>query len=103
MFVEEPLSDGKGGDMAKYASDKAEGQQYAEEVKQGEKVARGVIGGAVVGGAIGAIVNRSSNSAERGAGVGAGTGGVRRTQEGIRGQEKVVKQCLRGRGYRVLN
>jgi hypothetical protein len=51
----------------------------------------------------GAIVNRGSNSAERGAGVGAVTGGVRGTQDGIREQEKVVKQCLRGRGYRVLN
>jgi F0F1-type ATP synthase assembly protein I len=102
-FFDEPIIDRKGVDMAKYAIDKAECQQYAEEVKQGEKVARGVIGGAVVGGAIGAIVNRSSNSAERGAGVGAVTGGVRGTQEGIREQEKVVKQCLRGRGYRVLN
>ena len=102
-FFDEPIIDRKGVDMAKYAIDKAECQQYAEEVKQGEKVARGVIGGAVVGGAIGAIVNRSSNSAERGAGVGAVTGGVRGTQEGIREQERVVKQCLRGRGYRVLN
>ena len=89
--------------MAKYAIDKAECQQYAAEVKQGEKVARGAIGGAVVGGAIGAIVNRGSNSAERGAGAGAVTGGVRGTLEGIREQEKVVTQCLRGRGYRVLN
>ena len=102
-FVDAPIIDRKDVDMAKYAIDKAECQQYAAEVKQGEKVARGVIGGAVVGGAIGAIVNRGSNSAERGAGVGAVTGGVRGTQEGIREQEKVVKQCLRGRGYRVLN
>ena len=102
-FVDEPIIDRKGVDMAKYAIDKAECQQYTEEVKQGEKVARGVIGGAVVGGAIGAIVNRGSNSAERGAGAGAVTGGVRGTQEGIREQEKVVKHCLRGRGYRVLN
>ena len=91
------------GHVNTLAIDKAECEQYAAEVKQGEKVARGVIGGAVVGGAIGAIVNRGSNSAERGAGVGAVTGGVRGTQEGIREQEKVVKQCLRGRGYRVLN
>ena len=102
-FMDEPIIDRKGVDMAKYAIDKDECQQYAAEVRQGEKVARGVIGGAVVGGAIGAIVNRGSNSAERGAGVGAVTGGVRGTQEGIREQEKVVKQCLRGRGYRVLN
>ena len=38
-----------------------------------------------------------------GAGVGAVTGGVRGAQEGVRESERVVKQCLRGRGYRVLN
>ena len=40
-FVDEPIIDRKGVDMTKYAIDKAECQQYAEEVKQGEKVARG--------------------------------------------------------------
>ena len=102
-LVDTPIIDRKGVDMNQYCADKAEGEAYATEVNTGEKVTRGVIGGAVVGGAIGAIVNRGSNSAERGAGVGAVTGGVRGTQEGIQEQERVVKQCLRGRGYRVLN
>jgi hypothetical protein len=35
--------------------------------------------------------------------VGAVTGGLRGTQAGLRESERVVKQCLRGRGYRVLN
>ena len=102
-LVDAPIIDRKGVDMNQYYADKAECEAYATEVNTGEKVTRGVIGGAVVGGAIGAIVNRGSNSAERGAGVGAVTGGVRGTQEGIQEQERVVKQCLRGRGYRVLN
>lgn len=102
-FVSEPIIDRKGVDMAKYAADKAECEQYAAEVNRGEKIARGAIGGAVVGGAIGAIVNRRSNSAERGAGVGAVTGGVGGAREGSREVEQVIKQCLRGRGYRVLN
>ncbi|MDB2434394.1 glycine zipper family protein [Luminiphilus sp.] len=102
-LVDAPIIDRKGVDMNQYFADKAECEVYATEVNTGEKVTRGVIGGAVVGGAIGAIVNRGSNSAERGAGVGAVTGGVRGTQEGIQEQERVVKQCLRGRGYRVLN
>lgn len=101
--VNEPIIDRKGVDMAKYAADKAECEQYAAEVNRGEKIARGAIGGAVVGGAIGAIVNRRSNSAERGAGVGAVTGGVGGAREGSREVEQVIKQCLRGRGYRVLN
>jgi len=102
-FFDAPIIDRKGVDMAKYAVDKAECEQYAAEVNRGEKVARGAIGGAVVGGAIGAILNRRSNSAERGAGVGAVTGGVGGAREGSREVEQVIKQCLRGRGYRVLN
>ena len=102
-FVDAPIIDRKGVDMAKYAADKAECEQYAAEVNRGEKVARGAIGGAVIGGAIGAIINRRTNAAERGAGVGAVTGGVGGAREGSREVEQVVKQCLRGRGYRVLN
>lgn len=102
-FVDEPIIDRKGVDMSRYYADKAECEVYANEVRTGEKVARGAVGGAVVGGAIGAIISRGSNSAERGAGVGAVSGGVRGAQEGIRETEQVVKQCLRGRGYKVLN
>ena len=102
-FVDEPIIDRKGVDMSRYYADKEECEAYADEVRTGEKVARGAVGGAVVGGAIGAIVNRGPDSAERVAGVGAVTGGVRGAQEGVRETERVVKQCLRGRGYRVLN
>ena len=102
-FVDEPIIDRKGVDMSRYYADKEECEAYADEVRTGEKVARGAVGGAVVGGAIGAIVNRGPDSTARGAGVGAVTGGVRGAQEGVRETERVVKQCLRGRGYRVLN
>ena len=102
-FVDEPIIDRKDVDMSRYYADKAECEAYPAEVRTGEKVARGAVAGAVVGGAIGTIVNRGHNSAERGAGVGAVTGGVKGAQEGIRESERVVKQCLRGRGYRVLN
>ena len=102
-FVDEPIIDRKGVDMSRYYADKAECEAYADEVRTGEKIARGAVGGAVVGGAIGAIIDREPNSTERGAGVGAVAGGVRGAQEGVRETERVVKQCLRGRGYRVLN
>ena len=102
-FVDEPIIDRKGVDMSRYYADKAECEVYANEVRRGEKIVRSAVGGAVVGGAIGAIVSRGSNAAERGAGVGAVSGGVRGAQEGIRKTEQIVKQCLRGRGYNVLN
>lgn len=102
-FVDEPIIDRKGVDMARYYVDKAECDAYANEVRTGEKVVRGVIGGAVIGGTIGAVLDREPDSAERAAGVGAVSGGVRGGQEGIRETERVAKQCLRGRGYKVLN
>ena len=51
-FVDEPIIDRKGVDMSRYYADKAECEVYANEVRTGEKVARGAVGGAVVGGAI---------------------------------------------------
>ena len=102
-LVDEPIIDRKDVDMSRYYTDKSECEVYADEVRTGEKVVRGAVGGAVIGSAIGAIVNRGRDSAERGAGVGAVSGGVKGAQEGVRETERVVKQCLRGRGYRVLN
>jgi hypothetical protein len=57
----------------------------------------------VVGGAVGVIVGDSSEAAARGAGVGAVTGGARGIAQGERDKVQVVKRCLRGRGYKVLN
>jgi outer membrane lipoprotein SlyB len=101
--TDEIIIDRKGVNMARYEADKAECEAYAEEVRTGEKAARGAASGAVVGGAVGAIVGDSSKSAARGAGVGAVTGGARGIAEGERDKVQVVKRCLRGRGYKVLN
>lgn len=101
--TKEIIIDRKGVDMARYAADKAECEVYADEVRTGEKAARGAASGAVVGGAIGAIVQDSSRGAAQGAGVGAVTGGTRGVVEGARAEVAVVKRCLSGRGYRVLN
>ena len=101
--TDEIIIDRKGVDMARYAADKAECETYADEVRTGEKAARGAASGAVVGGAVGAIVRDSSEGALQGAGVGAVTGGARGISEGARDEVRVVKRCLAGRGYRVLN
>ncbi len=101
--TDEIIIDKKGVNMSQYAVDKAECESYADEVRTGEKAARGAASGAVVGGAVGAILDDSSEGAARGAGVGAVTGAARGVSEGARDEVRVVKQCLRGRGYRVLN
>ena len=101
--TDEIIIDRKGVNMTRYAADKAECESYAADVRTGEKAARGGASGAVVGGAIGGIAGDSSEAAARGAGVGAVAGVARGISEGERDEVRVVKQCLRGRGYRVLN
>lgn len=97
-----PIVDTQGVNMATYNRDLNECQAYADEVQIAEKAASGAVTGAVVGGVIGAAVG-NSDTAKRGAGVGAVAGGARGIGEGIRERELVVKRCLIGRGYRVLN
>ena len=100
--TDEVIIDTKGVNMTDYEADLAECRVYTEQVAVGEKAAKGAVSGAAVGGAIGAIVGNSSDAA-RGAGVGAVTGGAKGVSRGEEDKIRVVKNCLRGRGYRVLN
>ena len=100
--TDEIIIDEKGVDIGAYQNDLAECQTYANSVKTGEKTAKGAASGAVVGGLIGAITGGSSGAAQ-GAGVGAVGGGARGAMEGEETEVQVVKRCLGGRGYRVLN
>ncbi len=95
-----PIIDSKGVDMAHYRQDLAECESYAAQVSTGQAVARGSTGGAVVGAAVGAI---GGGSAARGAGIGAVTGGAQSARISDREKAGVVRNCLRGRGYKVLN
>jgi outer membrane lipoprotein SlyB len=97
--TDEIIIDKKGVDMARYEQNLAECRVYAEEVQTGKKAATGAASGAVVGGLIGAI----TGDAGKAAGVGAVAGGARGVGEGSRDEVQVVKRCLRGRGYKVLN
>lgn len=95
-----PIVDTKGVNMAKYHDDLADCEGFAEQVRIENGMARGAAAGGAVGAATGAILGESVGEY---AGVGAVAGAAK---SGIRGdQEKsqVVKRCMRGRGYRVLN
>jgi outer membrane lipoprotein SlyB len=100
--TDEIIIDQQGVDMTRYQSDLEQCQVYSEQVKTGEKAVRGAASGAVVGGLIGAAVGDSRN-AQEGAGVGAISGGAKGASQGAQSEVQVVKNCLRGRGYRVLN
>jgi len=97
-----PIVDMQGVSIAQYNADLSTCRTYADEVEAGRQVARGAIGGAVVGGAVGAVVG-NSNTAQRTAGAGAVVGASRGAGSSIRERERVIRNCLIGRGYRVLN
>lgn len=96
------IVDRQGTDMSRYDRDLAECKSYAEQVPAGSEVAKGTVGGAVIGGALGAIVG-DSRTAQRGAGAGALGGAVRGGSRADSEKDRVVKNCLRNRGYKVLN
>ena len=98
----EPIIDSKGVSMAAYQRDLVECRVLAEQVPVLERAATGAATGAVIGGTIGAIFG-DSQTAKKGAGVGAVSGGTRGAGSALHEQEHVVRNCLRGRGYKVLN
>ena len=98
----DPIVDTKGVNAAAYQGDLVECRQYAEQVGVVARSAGGAAAGAAVGAAVGAVLD-GKDGAGRGAGVGAVTGGVRGVAHGLRERRQVLRNCLQGRGYRVLN
>ena len=101
-IAKDVIIDRRGVNVAQYEKDLADCSEYAAAVPVVKKTTHSAAGGAVVGGAIGAIIDRR-RSVERGAGVGAVAGGARGYTLSKSEQSRVIKNCLRGRGYRVLN
>lgn len=95
----DPIIDTKGVNLVAYQRDLTECQSYAEQVPVAAGVAKGSAAGAAYGAAIGAIRGDIGQAA----GVGAVSGGAWSGLEADREKQQVVKRCLRGRGYRVLN
>ncbi|MDD9960179.1 MAG: glycine zipper family protein [Gammaproteobacteria bacterium] len=97
-----PVIDSQNVNLAQYHRDLAQCQNYAEEVEIARKAGISATAGAIIGGVFGAVWG-NSDTAKRGAGIGAVGGTARGLNEGVREQEIVIKRCLIGRGYRVLN
>ena len=97
----EIIIDEKGVNMSRYEEDLAECKTYSEQVAVGKKATKGAASGSVIGGVIGAVGHHGD--AGEGAAVGAVGGGAKGLDHGQRDKVRVVKNCLHGRGYRVLN
>ena len=96
------IVDMKNVDPYQYRVDAQECEEYADQVQTGQKVLQGAAAGAVVAGAVGAIFDGGDGLA-KGAGSGAVVGGAQGAGRGIHERRRVVRNCLRNRGYAVLN
>lgn len=99
-----PLVDMKGVNQSAYESDLKDCQAYAKDQSgMGETAAKGAGAGAVVGGLLGLVTGGNKTGIVQAAGAGAVIGGAGGAFTGNQAQEAVVKRCLSGRGYKVLN
>lgn len=96
------IVDTQGVDMTRYNQDYAQCETYAAQVNTGGQVARSAGFGAAVGAALGAIFGNSRDVGRAAAGGGV-VGGAKGAVRGDNEKTQVLRNCLRGRGYRVLN
>jgi hypothetical protein len=99
------LIDTYGVNMRQYQLDLADckGISTAARRDEGRRGIARAAGGALLGGALGAIIGDTSSAAVAGAGAGAVLGGVSGVTSANVEADRVARNCLRGRGYRVLN
>ena len=94
------IIDPHGVDMGQYQQDLAECHQLAGQVRS--KVGEGIVGGAIVGAIAGKIIG-GNRTAVRTSKLGALSGGLSGGNATAHERDRVVKNCLRNRGYQVLN
>jgi outer membrane lipoprotein SlyB len=98
-----PVVDPKRSDMAKYETDLAECRQIAEKAPgAGAGAVVGAAGGYAVGQVFARTTGRSNvaNEAGRGAAVLGAAGGA---GAGAKNKRQIIKNCMSGRGYAVLD
>tara|TARA_Y100001970_G_scaffold75674_1_gene95873 strand:+ start:2001 stop:2417 length:417 start_codon:yes stop_codon:yes gene_type:complete len=93
-----PIIDKKGVDLNAYEVDLKECAEYANDISVGRSVLKGSAAGAAIGGVV-EVLTDEEDAIE----VGAISGGAKSGIMSVRQKERVVKKCLRGRGYKVLN
>ncbi len=99
-----PIIDTKGVNMNKYEQDLQECQSIAtQQSGVAPGAAKGAGAGAAIGGLVGLVAGGNKTNIIRDAGVGAVIGSATGAHSGNVSQEQVVKRCLIGRGYKVLN
>lgn len=102
-----PIVDMKGVDRSAYEEDLKSCNFYAGMKDPLNDAFTGAMVGAALGAAYGALVGNAYGDvgygASYGAQVGALTGGVATGAQGLSTQQAIVRRCLHGRGYNVLD
>jgi outer membrane lipoprotein SlyB len=97
-----PIIDTRGVDFKRYEADLTDCQQYAH---QSMGASDGAAAGAVAGAALGAVLAAAAGSRysrSQHARVGAVGGAVGTAAEAESSQRSIIRKCLAGRGYSVL-
>jgi hypothetical protein len=94
-----PIIDTANVDMDQYERDLVDCEQIATQVDTGGTAVKSAAAGAAVGAALGAVWGDVGTSAAGGA-VSGGAGGLLSADEE---KARVIKNCMRNRGYAVLN
>ena len=97
-----PIIDTKGVDMTQYENDLEECSNFSEDISTGKSIVKGAATGAAVGAVIEAITDDARGRRDA-IEVGAVSGGAKSGIRAVREKEQILKRCLRGRGYKVLN
>lgn len=96
-----PLVDVRAGEGHRFQQDLNDCQAYAAQRGDAASGAvAGAVAGALFGAVLGAIVGVSRNEL---AGVGALTGGLQGAAHNEGSQRDIIRRCLTGRGYTVLD
>jgi outer membrane lipoprotein SlyB len=102
-----PVIDISGVDQNRYTGDLAECRQYSGIIDADKAAMQGMIGGIIVGALLGAAVGSnhgmSSYGANQGAILGGGAGIGQAANRARNQQERIMINCMAGRGYRTLD
>ena len=96
------ITDLKGVDADLYRNDLYECRRYAGQIDVGGDALTGLVAGALVGAVIGSTLG-DKNDAKKTAKVGAIAGISEGASGALNEQDLIVRNCLIGRGYKVLN
>ena len=98
-----PMVDLRPGQEKSYANDLAACQEYARQRPgAGSGAAGGATSGALLGAVIGSVTRTRAYRTDM-ATVGAITGGMTGANSGANAQQNIVRRCMTGRGYTVLD